>query len=197
MLSEREPRQITIKNLPGKEVDLIVKMSKKIPMYPCSAVDRWGFVAEDKNRIHHNGKELAKVLHRFNVWGKSFSEYEIGIKNFSNRFCLATMGLLKERKGDAVNDGQEHDFHLNLINLSDSWKALDSMQKEFDKHFVGLVDEKKLVDLKRNESSNFKHLWTVTFAMKCLRDAAISNLGVIVERRIDKKKQEFLKNLQY
>ncbi|MGJ8660593.1 MAG: hypothetical protein ACSHXL_01010 [Bacteroidota bacterium] len=196
LLSETSPKQNTIKKLPIEELSRFQELLKSIPMYPRTAVDKWGFVSEDKNKDNQINPKVEKALHRFSKWKKCFNDYKTGVTNFCNNFLMVTEGFLLERKGEVLSDDQKRALYLNVINLTNAWKALESMQIEFDRHFGALVDEQKLLELTRNERSNFAHLWAVTFAMNHLRDEKVTNMVRIVESRIKEKELSFLKALK-
>ena len=196
LLSESPPKKNTIKQLPGMEMDQIKKLSK-LPMFPRSAVDEWGFISEEKlGKGTAVETRLQMSLRRFSAWRKAFSDFESGVIQVIDKIINLTVLYVGEHKGHIANEEDDKTAHLFLLNLGDVWKSLRSMQREFRNRFGGLCSQQRIDELDLNERVNLRHFWAVAIAICYERQLHISNIGQRIENEIENRKSLFIQSIQ-
>lgn len=196
LLSEDQPKKNTITRLPGAEIDLLNKLSK-LPMFPRSAVDEWGFLSEEKQGKRSVIETMQqRSLRRFDVWRKSFSDFESGVGMVTSKIVELTALCVAEHKGHVANDEDDKAGHLFLVNLGSAWDALRSMQREFRTRFGRFYPSGRLADLDAHEQSNFRHLWAVAVAMRYERRCILSSVGQMMAAEIARRRSYFLESVK-
>jgi hypothetical protein len=197
LLEEAAPRAQTVKNLPGEELQRINVLSK-LPMFPRTAVDEWGFVTEERNESLSGSDSNARLegaLRRFERWRKAFHDFESGVNHVCSRIVPQTVVYLAECRGHTPNETEDKDARLLLMNLGAAWEALRPMQREFRRRFVETCSPTKLANLEKHERINFRHLWAVTFALRYEHQRHLSNAGHAIEAQIARRRHQFLDEL--
>ena len=195
LLAESRPRPSTIMQMPGREMGRLEELSK-LPMFPRSAVDEWGFLSEEKQDKHTPIETMQqRSLRRFDAWRKAFSDFESGIGVVAGKILNLTVLYLSEHKGYVVTEEDDKTGHLLLANLGAAWNALLPMQREFRARFGSLYSQQQLHTLEVHERSNFRHLWAVAFAMHYERRRHLPNIGQMVAAEIGRRRANFLQSL--
>jgi hypothetical protein len=195
LLSESPPRPSSIRALPSAEIDRITHLSK-LPMFPRSAVDEWGFLSEEKQSEKFRVETMQqRSLRRFETWRQSFRDFESSVGMFTSQILSITIIYLAEHKGHVPDDGDDMTGHL-LLNLGFAWQELRRMQREFRTRFGDLFEHRRLDELEAHERSNFRHVWAVTFAMRYERRRHLSSISQMMESEIARRKAHFLQTLR-
>jgi hypothetical protein len=197
LISEAVPQSKTVKNLPGKEIERVKALSK-LPMFPQSAVDEWGFLSEETNSsIGSTGANVncEQAIRRFDAWLKAFRSLESCVNRLCNMIVDQTVIYLAFRLSHSPK-GEKNDMHLFLVNLASAWETLNSMQLEFRNRFGEICSRSTLERLEHHERLNFCHLWSVAFALSDERQQCLSNASVVIEAEVANRRNEFLTALR-
>ena len=182
--------------LPGESLDKVQKLSR-LPMYPKTAVDPYGFISETKEEnTSDSHTEMRNNLKRFDVWKKAWCDYENGVGQVAHLTLGESLRhvLLKiNSSNESVGAGEGDRL---LFNLSSALEALPSMQMQFRRWFFRYVPPHELQELEIHETTSFKHLWAVAFNFIHSPNVVVEGGAAALERGIAFKRREFLRHLK-
>ena len=185
-----------MRRMPGAELTALQKM--RVPLFPRTAVDEWGFVSETNEK--HEFADPARVpllanLGRFAKWCKTWQEYESCVERVAQNVVGATVSHLGSK--NFTGDGTvEQSSRLLVVNLGFAWQALDEMQEEFRRCFGRQEVAKALDELERHERSTFRHLWPVAFAFVFAPAAQRRDAASTLETELRERRRTFLRVLR-
>jgi hypothetical protein len=143
------------------------------PSLPSCSFDAWGFVFDGLNQgneVDRNNpyKRQNLALEIYDPYLKVLNSY---IRTCTNFFDQAewTLNFQPYFRNGENSQAQEfaqgldidlnHEAHLSVVNLTDAWKVLANLQKEFRELLSSFVDIDILNNLERKERLVFDQLW--------------------------------------
>lgn len=197
LLSESTPSQSTIRAMPGEEIDRLKSLSNR-PMFPRTAVDEWGFISEEKQQADSDIVETMqrRSLQRFDAWRKSYRDFKAAMEMVASKTVDLTRVYVSECNGHIADDEDDKTGHLLLINLSEAWEQLPTMQREFRTRFGSLLEQRRIDAIDAHEHSNFRHLWAVAFAMRYERQHHLAGTGQLAEAEVNRRRARFIQSLK-
>jgi len=140
----------------------------KVPMFPRSAVDEWGFVSEARGNAPSSTRVesvmLWNQLQRFSEWKKEWQEYVNCAQRVANTVVDTTVKHIASKNAAYERDEALKAERLIVFNIQGAWRALPAMQTGFRRWFGRYADASPLAELERNERSVYGHLWPVALA---------------------------------
>jgi hypothetical protein len=167
---------------PFTTIGLSDVIGAKVPMFPRSAVDEWGFVSEARENAPSTRVEsvmLWNQLQRFAEWRKEWQEYVSCVQRVANTVFDATVKHIAAKNTTYERDEALKAERLVLFNIQGAWQALPTMQSGFRRWFSRYAEASALAELERNERSVYGHLWPTTLAF-------INNPATVVKGGADR-----------
>lgn len=201
MVASSSPAQVWTDHAPGESI-VQLQMAGRLPMFPRSAVDPWGYISEDKtvSRKENGSKKRtmqAEALQRFSPWRKSLRKYSTGLGNFVNQLPNAMSILVNARECSAPVSGEDvQTCRLVLINLSDAIEAHEEFTRNFDRHFGKYFDSHNLVEASKSEVQVLKEIWNLFFAFFHNPLRLYKRANHLIESRLAQNEKAFLKALK-
>jgi len=201
MVESSSPAQVWTDLAPGESI-VQLQMVSRLPMFPRSAVDPWGYISEDKtvSRKESGSKKRtmqAEALQRFGPWRKSLRKYSTGLGNFVNQLPNAMAILVNAREcGVPLTTEDVQACRLILINLSDAIDAHENFTRDFNRHFKKYFDNQNLIQSSKNEIQVLKKLWNLFFAFFHNPQRLYKRASHLIESRLAQNEKTFLKLLK-
>ncbi len=141
------------------------------PSLPCCAFDPWGFISDGRDRVNGENDSCMRQnlgLEIYDSYLKDLNSYVRGCSNFFDQaeWLLNFQPYFRNGENSQAQEALQKSnvdisakARLSVINLTDAWKALANLQKEFRKILYLFIDIDVLNELEREERSVFDQLW--------------------------------------